>query len=227
MALDMANQCPRCSFCCPSKYQLLKHLFEAHSTDKDFKILCLGNDCLRSFVTFTSLLGHTNCKHPIWKEQLEIAPKDNFFSDSWSSGCLGTGSGESSNHDIAVNSSPLPSDDQCDNHQTVNGNVDLINVQNQTDLDVHNDSDENLIDEDYGHDKRVQLQTVAAKFLLTLKEQYRMSQAALDFTLNVVKDITALHSSVIKDHQSLSEALNPFEGVETEHMQNKFYRDLW
>ena len=156
------------------------------------------------------------------KNSLKLPQRIIFFSDSWSSGCLGTGSGESSNHDIAVDSSPLPSDDQCDNHQTVNSNVDLINVQNQTDLDVHNDSDENLIDE---HDKRVQLQTVAAKLLLTLKEQYRMSQAALDFTLNAVKDITTLHSSVIKDHQSLSEALNPFEGVETEHMQNKFYRE--
>ena len=85
------------------------------------------------------------------------------------------------------------------------------------------------------------LKRSTALFLLTLKERYQLTQAALDFTVPQVKEMmfydhqdkvaainTALSSQPTTSTQELSDCLeytNPFAGLETEYLQTKYYRE--
>ncbi len=229
--------CPCCSFRCPTKYQLLKHLFESHSGNKDFKICCPGNECPRLFVTFSSLLSHANRKHPLWKEQLESSGRLILFGDSNHENNDSDPDGSSHNDpDGSSHNDPDGSshnDPDGSSHNDPDGSS-----HNDPDGSSHNDNDANsrnpTDDNGAGGSSNTSIvtshsQVIAAKFLLTLKEQYRIPQTALDFTINAVKDIVSAHSSgvsvssTIADH--CDESLNPFEGVETEHMQTKFFKE--
>lgn len=86
------------------------------------------------------------------------------------------------------------------------------------------------------------LQTAAARFLLALKEQHRLTQVSINFLVDQVKMIVA---GVIADVENAikfklaSEGVittidivqgcftnvNPFEGLETEYKQSKFYKE--
>ena len=81
----------------------------------------------------------------------------------------------------------------------------------------------------------------AAQFLLTLKEKYRLTQAAVDFAVGLINQIVShvcdeLHRSVggilQESHNvipaTLDEAftpIQPFEGLTTEYQQSKYYRE--
>ncbi len=81
----------------------------------------------------------------------------------------------------------------------------------------------------------------AAQFLLTLKEKYRLTQAAVDFGVGSVNQIVShvcdeLHRSVgeilQESHNVIPAALDeaftpiqPFEGLTTEYQQSKYYRE--
>ena len=231
---SITSHCSYCSFRCPSKYQLLKHLFESHSSNKDFKISCPGNDCPKSFATFSSFLSHANRKHPMWKEQLESSTRTFLFCDGLSQGGLAatTASKEADldsssyeNPEENPNEARNDADHQADPDSSIDAHIPVFSnlTTNGAEGSCANDS---IINNGVSClDKSVHSQAVAAKFLLTLKEQYRISQTALEFTINAVKDIVAVHSS--RDHEELQHdvLLNPFEGVETEYMQTKFYRE--
>ena len=84
---------------------------------------------------------------------------------------------------------------------------------------------------------------MAGLFLLTLKEKYRLSQTSINFALSQVKEMT---NNIVQDIQykveseiqqylagtgidapDLSNCFNtihPFEELQTEHMQSKFYK---
>jgi hypothetical protein len=85
------------------------------------------------------------------------------------------------------------------------------------------------------------LQTAAARFLLALKEQHRLTQVSINFLVDQVKLIVA---GVVADVENAvkfklaSEGVttidivqgcftnvNPFEGLETEYKQSKFYKE--
>lgn len=85
-------------------------------------------------------------------------------------------------------------------------------------------------------------QKAAARFLLTLKERYRLSQVAVDFAVGAVKQIVSLiYKNVRKsvtqslvdkgcniptsEVEGLFSPIDIFEGLETEHQQTKFYKD--
>lgn len=78
-------------------------------------------------------------------------------------------------------------------------------------------------------------------FLLTLKEKHKLTQVSINYALGHVKQMTSrvvddVHCKVrqhllnttniqIPDLSSCFTDINPFEGLETEHMQSKFYKD--
>ena len=210
--------CPCCSFRCPTKYQLLKHLFESHSGNKDFKICCPGNECPRLFVTFSSLLSHANRKHPLWKEQLESSRRLILFGDS-------NHENNDSDPDGSSHNDPDGSshnDPDGSNHNDPDNSD--ANSRNPTDDNGAEGSSNTSIVTSHS-------QVIAATFLLTLKEQYRIPQTALDFTINAVKDIVSPHSSGVSvssttaDH--CDESLNPFEENTSKQNSLRNILDLW
>ena len=83
------------------------------------------------------------------------------------------------------------------------------------------------------------LQTAAARFLLALKEQHRLTQVSINFLVEQVKLIVA---GVVADVEEAVKSklasegvttiihecfrdVNPFEGLETEYKQSKFYKE--
>ena len=83
------------------------------------------------------------------------------------------------------------------------------------------------------------LQTAVAKFLLALKEQHRLTQVSINFLVEQVKlivsgvitDIEEVIQSKLGDesvatviHECFQD-VNPFEGLETEYKQSKFYKE--
>ena len=87
------------------------------------------------------------------------------------------------------------------------------------------------------------LQRSSALLLLTLKEKHRLTQTAVNFAVEQIKgmvcflaeDLSEVVDARLRDlgvaneHRdevrSLFEGINPFDGLETEHLQDKFYRD--
>jgi hypothetical protein len=80
------------------------------------------------------------------------------------------------------------------------------------------------------------VELAAARFLLTLKEKYRLTQASLNFALQSVGDIISITCRSIEHavHQELSESdispspccfhtPDPFSNLKTEYQQTKFY----
>lgn len=90
----------------------------------------------------------------------------------------------------------------------------------------------------------LKMQKAAAKFLLTLKEQHRLTQVAVNFLVSQVKEIiecivkevktmvakVLLENSFVSandDLQCLDKCYgntNPFMGLETEYRQKRFYK---
>ena len=77
----------------------------------------------------------------------------------------------------------------------------------------------------------------AAKFLLTLKERFKLIQASLDYTIKAVEEIMLLSANVHRQsfvenrelasipfdqHSSLA---NPFVGLKTEYQQTKCFKE--
>ena len=67
------------------------------------------------------------------------------------------------------------------------------------------------------------LKDAAAQFILTLKEEYRVTQSAVNFTVGAVSQL--VESAVQRSMQPLAENPNPFEELQTEHQQSKYYRE--
>ena len=63
-------------------------------------------------------------------------------------------------------------------------------------------------------------QRIAAKFLLTLKEKYNISQAAVNFTLGSIGSIVDSVCNSCFDHS------DPFDLLHTECQQTKFYEEF-
>ena len=67
--------CDRCSFRCKEKIALVKHIFEAHSTDANFTFFCPIEGCPHVFklgCTYSSFRSHVTRKHHDWKDQLAV-----------------------------------------------------------------------------------------------------------------------------------------------------------
>ena len=90
----------------------------------------------------------------------------------------------------------------------------------------------------------IRMQKAAARFLLTLKEQHRLTQVAINFLVAqekqvmycVVEDVRASVEQALLDNSTVSstdqlqfldkcyEGINLFVGLETEYKQTKFYK---
>lgn len=178
----MIFQCTRCSFRSEDKLSFIRHTFESHSSEVNFKHTCGINGCPRTFSRYSSFLSHANRQHHNWRQQ-------------WDGRGL----------NVAVTT------------EMVESNPDAPGPTMNEDDTLSTEHDEDLHDEDFTPQQA--LHKMAALFLLTLKEKYKLTQSAVNFATDAVKNMFS-----VAQHQGTLGQLNPFEGLETEHLQMKFYR---
>ncbi len=159
----MASVCYMCnSFRCSTNSALVKHLFQVHSYEPNFMYACHVEQCPRAFTlgsTYSSFLSHAARKHPNWKELLDQAPpitrpKLNQFSNNSSASFL-------EHESQSEVESSMDQQDDC------NDPMDFSIPEWPIDSSGDGISD---------------TRKAAGRFLLGLKERYRLSQAAVDFT---------------------------------------------
>ena len=166
--------------------------------------------------TYSSFVSHATRKHPNWKELLDQAPP-----------ITRPKLNQSANSSASFPECESPGEIESDNDQQDDNNdpMDFSTPEWPT-----NSSGDGVSE----------ARKAAGKFLLGLKERYRLSQAAVDFTVGAVNQIISIVYEDLKKNvtQSLNgmgvaitdidHLFNPediFDGLETEYQQTKFYKD--
>ena len=223
--------CTSCSYRCKAKLDLIKHLFAAHSFEQNFKFQCGIKGCLYQFhsgATFSSFKTHVNRKHPNWQNCIGN-PLSNCIMHSLQisiSLWLDTTASTPIFHDISLDCEmPTPST----HFDSVEPN-ELFQPSINTNSDSYNSDNYEVKVPSASH--------TAALFLLTFKEDYRLSQRAIDFAVGSFS--TMVHSVCESIQESVQSYLNstnstpdltscfdyedPFSCLRTEYQQSKFYR---
>ena len=209
--------CNYCSFCSCDKLTWIKHLFEAHNRESTFSYVCGISSCLHQFKvgsTLASFLTHCNRKHIKWRDKLaeEISTAESRFES-------GTAV-EDEEMDFSRDETPI--DDLFSEAASLD--TDGISRTGITEMAAAED-----------------IEAVAGRFLLMLKEKYRVTQASLYFTVDYVKEILQLLTNNIKqavidkliEHGTNESAFlsdcftqdSPFMNLKTEYQQTKFYKE--
>lgn len=209
---SFAYSCNWCSFCCTSTEVLVKHVFESHSADPLF--------------TFPCPLAYGRCPH-IFK-----LGSTYFLFNRMQKGSITTGK---TNYCLAFHYKPRiwgP------------GNVARIQPQceyERTECDECDTGGEPFLPHIQEPTGPSPVSQSAAQFLLTIKEKYRLTQAAVDYAVGSVNQMVShvceeLHVSVVRTLQNnnipIPEELNdtftlidPFQGLATEYQQSKYYQE--
>ena len=221
--------CNHCSFRCSVWRKLIKHTFDCHSSLPGFQFVCCLSGCTRTFKTYSAISSHINRDHTsLERPVLTSSPTlDPTLTDDDATAVITT----------APTTHILTSDgaDTC-MHETDNAflpHIDDFMESEHDSMDVETDEERSIL----------QIQKAAARFLLTLKEQHRLTQVAINFLVSqvkeiiecIVKDVKSMVSEVLVEHSFVSsnddlqcftkcyENTNPFIGLETEYRQ-KFYK---
>ena len=207
------SYCPYCTFYTTNILVFVKHLFEAHCLESNFFYICGISSCRYEFTsgsTYSTFLTHCNRKHNKWRETL-------CQSTIFDGHCLYMCDSGITNAKSKTSSETV---DFCDDMITEDSDVMSVIVKPQ-----------------FSEEEDIVL--AAARFLITLKEKYRLTQASLDFALESVDDITKLTSQRIENsvQKLLNDAgsdlrlsscftiTNPFLNLRTECQQTKFYKE--
>ena len=158
-----------------------------------FFFVCGIKGCMQGFKcgsTFSSYRNHANRHHPGW-QVLNTNDIHVYTSHDPSSSVL-----RSDSPPCSLDDNKLDDQSQC----TTSGQLDMPNPF----ANVKPEEDP---------------QRIAAKFLLTLKEKYNISQAAVNFTLSSISSIVDSVCNSCFDHS------DPFDLLLTECQQTKFYKE--
>ena len=195
----------------------MRHTFETHSSEFNFSFLCRIDGCPRSFTTYSGFQSHVSRKHPVCQPPPPgpgISTKSGLSYTPPATFCNSTA--------CNPNSQPTDSDNQDNQDNTLSDTAMSPSLQLQPDEHVKES---------------------AALFRLRMKEQYRLTQTSVDFVTSQVEGIIScvmedVESKVrdsiqqqlpdaqfLPDFSSCFLSLNPFEGLETEHKQVKYFRE--
>ena len=189
-----------CSYCCfkSQKWRiLLRHTFECHSSTPTFLFNCPALGCSQSFRTFSGISSHIVRKHPRFNFSMQVS----------------TSQSDLVSNDFEI--SNMNSEVQCmlDGDSMDHGNAVELNIPTFTNQ-----------------------QKSAALFILTLKERYCITQVALDFAIGQVKEMVGYIMDDVKlnlqqqltneclDIEQIFDHSKIFDGLNTEYLQQKFYR---
>lgn len=260
----MVLLCTSCSYCCDQSLNLLKHIFSAHSSEVNFRHVCGINGCLHSFksgASFKSFTTHASRKHPNWHNSLASTllssphndlpfTSDNDGSMATSSGAAAVGSTKNLPDSRLATSPhsdlPFVSDPYDDGSMVISSEaaaagstenlpdsrlVTSTPTTSETVMTTTSTSSEMV-------DSQPTTERIAALFLLTFKEQHKLTQTSLNFAVGAINGIVDGVCSSIQ-HQVQNSLKNggcslditdkfhyddPFAGLQTEYQQSKFYQ---
>lgn len=228
MAAEMVLSCGMCSFRCLLRLQLIQHSFQTHSAEPTFHLVCRIKGCLHGFKfgsTYSSFKSHARRKHCNWQEYIEevvdssthVTAEDTLLSTVTETvGGLGTCDAVQD----AETNFDCPSDDDDDD---VSVEISL----DQGSLTITNEEER---EQETSTDYSSRAQRTAGLFLLTFKEKYCLTRAAIDFAVGSIQQIvhnscaSAIKSAKI-DPSSVGTIGDPFSFLQTNYQQTKFYRE--
>ena len=198
--------CPLCNFASPTRNQWISHLRSVHNDD-NFNVVCGISDCKATYTKCASFVSHVYQKH---REALSVSGDVRNFTFT-------------SDVPDAQSSSYEPNDLQID--QPVARSVDM----------------EHTISQILGTDTLLQKEK-AALYILNLKEVHGLSETAVQHVIRETKLV--LSHTILRIKAGVSEHLSrhgvevpdslqqmflnvndPFEGLHTIYLQEKFYRE--
>lgn len=174
-----------------------------------FNFVCGIKGCLHYFKfgsTFSSFKTHANRKHPNWQE------------------CINTTT-VAAVPSVVTPRLLSPADEFDDSEVPMESTSEHIPSPDITEVREPETSSSQSCS---------QAQKSAALFLLTFKEKYRLSQAAIDFAVGSVQQIVdsvcaSAMAAVEMDPSSVAGIAanleDPFASLQTNYQQNKFYRE--
>ena len=205
-----ASLCDYCSFRCGLKSQLVKHLFEAHSSEADFNYTCSMGGCAHFFQSgskYSSFLSHVNRKHPNWQSLL------NSVDPTHTAGMMDVGQGDSGalthgNSIVGYDDHPLSLDNETSMLSPTFTGVTNVAAQFLLILKEQHHLSQSAIDftvasvnELVGH--------VCKKLKYSVEEVFQENE------ITTMGDIDKCFESFT----------SPLDGLATEYQQNKFYRE--
>lgn len=212
---------PACSFCLfqsSDTIEIVKHLFQAHNCEDDFKYVCGISSCTRTFTkgsSFDAFRSHCVRYHHNWRELVS----ESFIE---------------SEMDTTGASTPT-TEDHCiaDRSEDIEGTFDHDFAESRMLTDFNSDCVVNHVDT---------VKMAAANLILTLKEKFKLPQSSIDYTIKAVEEITMLSTNSVKQSvisNLLASGLSidpstfdayfssnsPFMELKTEYQQTKFFKE--
>ena len=183
----------------------MTHTFQAHSSAPNFSFKCGIKGCVQTFHKFSAISSHIRRRH----------------------------------HGFNPDSS-------CEDPY-----VDGMDIDSSTTTNGQNESDANMISglSDSSHSEpdmpdHLRMQKGCATLLLTLKEKHKLTQTALDFSVEQVREVIKCVKDDIRrrvecemleystvtsmqkpDLSTCFQDIDPFTGLHSEYMQQKFYKE--
>lgn len=186
----------------------MTNTFQAHSSAPNFVFECGINGCIQTFRTLSAMSSHLRRRHY------------DFDSESVCS---------SAGHSLPYESMETDPDQSASVCDEADGGTD------------EDDSGLLMVPEPPQH---LVMQKACASLLLTLKEKHKLTQRALDFSIGQISEVINCVASDIKkrvdtaalelsestginppDFSHCFQAFDPFEGLHSEYMQEKFYKE--
>ena len=210
---QQAFQCTLCAFLSPSLGLHVSHLRLVHASDRTFHLTCNIKDCSEEFRSFSSYNSHVYRNH----RRAMGLEKDVEF--------------------------------PCDGQPDMPSDAEILNVFNPVEIPSNDEGvilaenlESQLSKDNHQADHQTTTQIENAAFLLSLTEQYGVSQVAVKEVVSRCRQIC--QQSVTAVQRNISEALqdegitvsqkikvtltsipDPFEGIGTAYLLDKFCRE--
>lgn len=187
----------------------MTHTFQAHSSAPNFSFKCGINGCVQTFRRLSAITSHIRRRHHGFNPD---SPCEYPFIDSMDVDDSTTSTQNESSSDNAYMIDGLSNNGLCSHSESVPDHL--------------------------------KMQKACATLLLTLKEKHKLSQTALDFSVEQVREvIQCVNDDVRKrvesemleystatgtqmpDLSSCFQNIDPFNGLHSEYMQQKFYKE--
>ena len=218
--------CAFCLFRSSNGIEFGKPYFQAHAFESSFCYTCGISSCSHVFVTgasFEMFRGHCARKHHNWQHC--FIPTVSVLSESDIDG--DTPSTDDSN---APNLTP-----EVSTYNSVDQDMDTNqDMSTGQDMDTFNHDNVNIDDSEYLIDN---VKISAAKFILILKERFKLTQASIDYTIKAVEEMMLISANMLRqsivdntDHVTVpfelrSPLVNPFVGLKTGYQLLKFFKE--
>ena len=223
--VELTYRCSFCSFRCLSWREYNRHSFETHSNDSNFVMKCVVAGCSQTFRCYSTFSSHLSRKH----RGVDFESEGRISILSCNS-CSHESEDVNDLNSCDVNISTTMESEMMDTGITGAGDAELVS--NNPDVSQTQDCTEGS----------TRFSRFASLFLLTVKERYQLTQSALDF---ITKQIQQMISFAVDDidttirnylaeqglnkipvlDQQLEALRNPFAHIQTEYLQNKYFRE--